>query len=129
MKKLLLTLFLLLPLTMLAKDFAWFCAVEWTEKKPEWVFVYEDVKLQNNGTYRVFVEWDFPDTKKKAKQVWIISADFDRILIVSSTGYGKDGNSEYHQEYPYGKEWTYVMPETYAEAVVETTKEILLNDK
>lgn len=126
MKKIFLTILLLLPLTMMAKDFAWFCAVEWTEKKPEWVFVYEDVKLQADGTYRIFVKWDFPDTKKKAKQVWLISADFDRILIVSSTGYDKEGKSEYHQDYPYGREWTYVLPETYAESVIETTKEILM---
>lgn len=129
MKKLLLLIVLLiLSYSLEAKDFAWLCAVEWTKEKPEWVFVYEDVKLQNDGTYRIFVKWDFPDTKKKAKQVWIVSADFDRILIVSSTGYDKDGKSEYHQEFPYGREWTYVLPETYAESVIETTKEILLRE-
>lgn len=116
----------LMSFCAMAKDFAWFCAVEWTEKKPEWVFVYEDVKVQNDGTYRIFVKWDFPETKKIAKQVWLISSDFDKILIVSSVGYDRNGNSEYHQDYPYGRDWTYVLPETYAESVVETTKEILL---
>lgn len=40
-----------LSLSVSAKEFAWYCAVEWTEKKPEWVFVNEDVRLQNDGTY------------------------------------------------------------------------------
>lgn len=127
MRKLLLVFVaILLSLGVTAKEFAWYCAVEWTEKKPEWVFVNEDVRLQNDGTYRIFVKWEFPETKKKAKQVWLISADFDKTIIVSSVGYDKDGNSEYHQDYPYGREWSYIIPETYAEAVVETTKEILL---
>lgn len=127
MRKLLLLLVaFFLPLALSAKEFAWFCAVEWTEKKPEWVFVNENVRLQNDGTYRIFVKWEFADTKKIAKQVWLISADFDKTIVVSSVGYDKDDKVEYREEYPYGEDWSYVLPETYAEAVIETTKEILI---
>ncbi len=115
-----------LPLGMSAKEFAWFCAVEWTEEKPEWVFVNEDVRHNADGTYRIFVKWEFPETKKKAMQVLLISADFDKTIVVSSVGYDKDGNSEYSQDYPYGREWMYVLPGSYAKAIIETTKEILM---
>lgn len=123
-----LTLALLIVFAVCAKDFAWVCAIEWTEKNPEWVFVYEDVKLQSDGCYRIFVKWVFPDDLKKseAKQTWLISPDFDKVKIVKSVGYSKDGKVVYSEDNPYGEIWKYVMPETYSEAVVETTKEILL---
>lgn len=103
-----------------------FCAVECTEKQHEWVFVYEDIKLQNDGNYRIFVKWDYPDEKETAKQVWLISAAFDKIIVVSTVGYNSNGEAVYRQDYPYGSEWSYVLPDTYAEAIIETTKEILL---
>ncbi len=123
-----LTLALIIAIAVYAKDFAWVCAIEWTEKNPEWVFVYEDVKMQSDGCYRVFVKWEFPnDTKKsEAKQTWLISSDFDKIQIVKSVGYNKDGEAVYSQDYPYGCGWDYVMPDTYSESIVETTKQILL---
>lgn len=122
-----LTLALLTVLAVCAKDFVWVCAIEWTEKKPEWVFVYEDVKLQNDGCYRIFVKWEFTNdpNKSEAKQTWLISPDFGKVKVVKSVGYNKDGKVVYSEDVPYGEDWTYVMPETYSEAVVETTKEIL----
>ncbi len=129
MKRLIsLALALAVSLAVCAKDFAWICAIEWTEKKPEWVFVYEDVRLQDDGCYRIFIKWEFPNDSKKsmAKQTWLISSDFDKVKIVKSVGYSNDGKVVYSEDKPYGENWTYVMPETYSEAVVETTKEILL---
>lgn len=115
-------------LMMHAKSFAWVCAIEWTEKDPSWVFVYEDVKLLQDGTYRVFVKHDFPNEKKmkKAKQTWLISSDFDRIKILNNVMYEADGKLLDSQEYPYGYDWEFVMPETTAECIVITAKEILL---
>lgn len=119
---------LLTVLAVCAKDFVWVCAIEWTEKKPEWVFVYEDVKLQNDGCYRIFVKWEFTNdpNKSKAKQMWLISPDFDKVMVVKSVGYDKNGDVVYSQDEPYGSDWDYVMPNTYSEAIVETAKEILL---
>lgn len=111
-----------------AKDFAWICAIEWSEKKPEWVFVYEDIKLQSDGTYRLYVKWEFDNNDPEqhtSKQVWLLSPDFDQTYILSSVGYNDKGEVVYKEEDPYG-EWSYVLPDTYAEAVVETAKEILL---
>lgn len=128
MRSILITLFLLASAAVAhAKDFAWLCAVEYTEKRPEWVFVYEDIKIQNGGDYRVFVKWDFPDDPKKghAKQVWLLSSDFDQFYVVSSAGYDKEGKVVYSEDNPNGG-WKYVLPDTYAEAIVETVKEILL---
>lgn len=123
-----LTLALAFALVIHAKDFAWVCAIEWTEKKPEWVFVYEDVRLQNDGCYRIFVKWEFTNdpNKSKAKQTWLISSDFDKVMVVKSVGYDKSGDVVYSQDEPYGSDWDYVMPNTYSEAIVDTAKEILL---
>lgn len=110
-----------------ARDLAWYCAIEYTEKKPEWVFVYEDIKIQRDGDYQVFVKWEFPDDHKKgqAKQIWLFSPDFDQFYVVSSVGYDKESKVVYSEDNPNGG-WKYVFPDTYAEAIVETTKEILL---
>lgn len=113
-----------------AKDFAWVCAIERSEKKPEWVFVYEDIKLQSDGTYRVFVKWEFDNNDPKmhsAKQVWLLSPDFDKTHVVSSVGYNDKGEVVYTENNPYGAAWKYVLPDTNAEAVVETVKELLLS--
>ena len=124
-------LFLLVTFTALlpvhAEKPAWVCAIEWSEEKPEWVFVYEDVKLQADGCYRIFIKWEFTDDPEKsmAKQTWLISPDFDMVKVVKSVGYGKDGKVAYSDDEPYG-EWSYVLPETFAEGVDNTTKEILL---
>ena len=123
-----LILFVVSMIPIYAKDYAWFCAIEWSEKKPEWVFVYEDIKHQSDGKYRVFVKWEFDNNdpqKHSAKQVWLISPDFDQTYILSSVGYNDKGEVVYKEDDPYG-EWFYVLPDSYAEAVVETTKEILL---
>lgn len=121
-------LFFAVTISAFAKGFAWVCAIEWTEKNPEWVFVYEDVKLLQNGCYRIYVKWEFTEdpAKSKAKQTWIVSPDFDRVVITQSVGYNKEGEVVYSQNYPYCEEWSYVLPETYSEAVVKTVKEILL---
>lgn len=125
-----LTLAILVAFVVCAKDFAWICAIEWTEKKPEWVFVYEDVKLQSDGCYRIFVKWEFPNDQKKseAKQTWLISSDFDKVKVVKSVGYDKGGDVVYSQNEPYGSDWNYVMPDTYSEAIVKTAKEILFKE-
>ncbi len=123
-----LILFLLVSVALYAKDYAWVCAVEWSEKKPECVFVYEDIKHHSDGTYRVYVKWEFDNNDPKmhsAKQVWLLSPDFDQTYILSSVGYNDKGEVVYSEDDPYG-EWKYVLPDTYAEAVVETTKGILL---
>lgn len=128
MKKLLLSLILLAAtFAASAKDFSWYCAVEWTEEKPEWVFVYEDIKQENDGNYRIFVKWEFPneDKRKKAKQVWIITPNFDKFKVISSVGYNSSGDVVFTEDTPYA-DWKYVLPDTYAESVVETTKDILL---
>lgn len=65
-------LFLLVTFTALlpvhAEKPAWVCAIEWSEEKPEWVFVYEDVKLQADGCYRIFIKWELPMTPKSRWQ-------------------------------------------------------------
>lgn len=129
MKRLLsLILTLVVAFEIYSKDFGWICAIEWTEKQPEWVFVYEDVKLQSDGCYRIFLKWEFPNdpSKSMAMQTWLISPDFDKIAVVKSVGYNKDGKVEYSQDTPYRDNWEYVMPNTYSEAIVTTAKEILL---
>lgn len=129
MKRLLILILLLsFTISIYAKEFAWCCAVEYTKEHPEWVFVYEDVKLLQDGNYRVFVKWEFPDdaTKSHAKQTWIITPDFDRMCIVESAGYDNKGKNTYFQKYPYGSDWNYILPDTYAESIINTTKQILL---
>lgn len=124
-------LFLTISFAIHASDHAWVCAIEWSEKKPEWVFVYEDIKLQSDGTYRVYVKWEFDNNdpnKHSAKQVWLLSPDFDQTYVLSSVGYNDKGQVTFSDDDPYG-EWFYVLPDTYAEAVVETAKEILLKKK
>lgn len=120
---------ILFPLSAInAKHFAWICAVEQTDNNPDWIFVYEDVKQLQDGCYRVFIKWEFteePD-KSMATQAWLISSDFDKIQIVKSTGYDKQGKLVYSEDYPYGEKWSYVMPDTYCESIVETAKGILL---
>lgn len=131
MKKLvalILYLVALLPLNAQEKEHSWVCAVEWTESMPEWVFVYDDIKRNSDGDFLVFIKWEFDndDSKhKSAKQTWIISPDFSEVKIVKSVGYNADGKVVYSEDSPYG-DWSYVMPDTYAEAIVGTAKEILL---
>lgn len=129
MKRLLiLLLFISFTISIYAKEFAWYCAVEYTKENPEWVFVYEDVKLLQDGNYRVYVKWEFPDdpTKSNAKQTWIVTSDFDRMCVVESVGYDNEGNIAYFEKCPYGSDWEYILPDTYAESIVNTTKQILL---
>lgn len=131
MKRLLcLTLVFVATLIACAKDFAWRCAIEWTEKKPEWIFVYEDIKQLSDGCFRIFTKWEFTDdpNKSSAKQTWFISPDFDKVVVVKSVGYNKEDEIVYSEDYPYGMNWSYVMPDTYSEAVVNTVIEILLTD-
>lgn len=110
-----------------AKDYAWCCAVEWTEEKPEWVYVYEDIRQQSDGTYRIFVKWDFSndDKHKMAKQVWLISPDFDMYKVISSVGYNSSGDAVFNEDTPYA-DWKYVLPDTYAESIIDTAKDVLL---
>lgn len=114
-------------LTCMAKEYAWVCAIEWTEKRPEWIFVYENIKEQTDG-YIIFVKWEFPDDAKKsmAKQTWLVSRDFSKTKVVKSVGYDKQGKIAYSEDEPYGPKWNYVMPETISEAIVETARGILL---
>ncbi|WP_286335313.1 hypothetical protein [Bacteroides caecimuris] len=126
MKKLLLILLTSLPMIVSAKEFSWVCAIEWTEDNPEWLFVYEDIKTQTDGNYRIFVKWEFPnetDDKAEAKQVWLISPDFERIRVMSSVGYNRKGKIVYTDNIP--QDWKFILPDTYVESIVETTKGIL----
>lgn len=120
---------LILIITLLishAQERSWICAIEWTENQPEWVFVYEDVKLNSDGTYRAFVKWEFEDDPKRAcaKQTWLISPDFDQIRVLGTVGYDKHNNVVYNESTP--QDWRFVLPETYAEGIVKTVREILL---
>lgn len=127
MKRLIVILLSLLPVVtaIAAKDYSWVCAVEWTEEQPEWVFVYEDIKRNNDGTYRAFIQWEFTNDPSKAYaiQTWLISSDFDQIRVMGTVGYDKQNNVAYTDSTP--QNWKYVLPETYAEAIVQTIREIL----
>lgn len=65
-------LFLLVTFTALlpvhAEKPAWVCAIEWSEEKPEWVFVYEDVKLQADGVIEYSSSGSLPMTPKSRWQ-------------------------------------------------------------
>lgn len=126
MKKVLLIVFGLFPLLSWAKT--WVCAVEYTDTDPTWVFVNDDIAKDNDGNLRIFLKWEFPNDEKKssAKQGWLIAPSYDKIRVVQSVGYDKSGNVVYTDNHYH--DWQYVLPATYAEAIVETTKEILQGD-
>lgn len=111
--------------TAYAREYAWLCAIERTDENHNWVFVSEDLKLQNDGNYRVFVKWEFTDdpNKSRAMQVWLISPDLTMIKVVRSVGYDREGRVAYTNNEP--EDWDYVMPNTYAEAVIEVAGYIL----
>lgn len=105
------------------KDFAWVCVVE---EEGEWLFVYEDIRKQTDGVYRIFVKWEYtndPDISH-ATQTWLVSPDFDQICVLSTVGYNRQGEIAYTNYEP-DEQWHYVMPETYAKSVVETAQGLI----
>lgn len=125
-RKILFAICCIFILPIYANEYSWQCAVEWTEENPEWVFVYEDIKINQDGNYRIFVKWDFPGKSEisQAKQTWLIAPDFDQVLIVSNVGFNQSGEIIYSENYPYG-DWKYVLPDSYAASIIKTMKEIL----